>query len=102
MKLLLDFSVSCSWKFLFGSDIHSRFRNVMTIIDSFSVKEFNVSVKTSENILNSMDFFTKSYTSSPPHLSCFHMCVDGIMKNVSSFSVIVTTDSKSEFASPIF
>ena len=61
------FSVSISWKFSFGSDIHSRFLNVLTITDSFSIKEFNVSVKTSEDISNSTDSFTKLYTSSLPH-----------------------------------
>ena len=61
------FSVSSSWKFYFGSDIHSRFLNLLTITDSFSIKEFNVSVKTSEDISNSTDSFTKLHTSSLPH-----------------------------------
>ena len=65
------FSVSISWKFSFGSDIHSRFLNVLTMTYSFLVKEFNVSVKTSEDISNSTDSFTKSYTSSQPHFFCF-------------------------------
>ena len=64
------FSVSISWRFSFGSDIHSRFLNVLTITDSFSIKEFNVSVKTSEDISNWMYSFTKLYTSNLPHF-CF-------------------------------
>ena len=67
----LLFQFQFPWKFSFGSNIHSRFLNILTITDSFTIKEFNVSVKTSEDISNSTDSFTKLYTSSLPNFFCF-------------------------------
>ena len=66
------FSVSISWKCSFGSDIHSRFRNVLTTTDLFSIKQFHVSVKTSEDILNSKDSFTKFTLLVYYIFSCFY------------------------------
>ena len=104
-SVISSFSVSISWKFSFGSDIHSRFLNVLTMTYSFLVKEFNVSVKTSEDISNSTDSSTMLHTSIKSTMSfllLFSVCIDEIMRSVNSFSVIVTIDSKSKFASPIF
>ena len=60
MKLFLYiflFSFNFLKIYFFASDIHSRVFNVLTIIDSFSIKQFNVLVKTYEDILNSIDTF---------------------------------------------
>ena len=88
-SVISSFSVSISWKFYFGSDMHSWFQNVLTIADLFSIKEFNVSVKTSEDLLNSTDSFTKLHTSCLPHffLFLFSVCIDEIMRSVNWSSV---------------
>ena len=93
-SVISSFSVSIPCKFSFGSDIHPRYLNVLTITDSFSIKDIDVSVKTSED----------GYTLLAYHifLFLFSMCIDGKMRSVNSSSVIVTIDSKSEFASSIF
>ena len=104
-SMISSFSVSISWKFSFGSDIHSRFLNVLTMTYSFLVKEFNVSVKMSEDISNSTDSSTMLHTSIKSTMSfllLFSVCIDEIMRSVNSFSVMVTIDSKLEFASSIF
>ena len=94
---MFSFSVSISYKISLGSDVNSRFRNVLTITDLFWIKEFNVSGKTSEDILNSADSFTKFHTFSVLYffLFLYSVCIDEIMRSVSSSSVIVMTNSES-------
>ena len=91
MKLFLYiflFSFNFLKIYFFASDIYSRVFNVLTIIDSFSIKQFNVLVKTYEDILNSIDTFIKIYTSSLSQffLFLFSVCIDDIIRNVNSTS----------------
>ena len=85
-SVISSFSFSIFWKFSFGSDIHSQFLNVLTITDSFPIKEFNVSV----NIFRIQRTISLGYTLlQPTTFFCFSSaCINEIMRSVNSSLVI--------------
>ena len=98
-----SFAVSISLKFSFGSDMHSRFLNVLTITDLFSIKNLMFEQRRLK-VFRIQRTLSLSYTLLVYHifLFIFSVCIDKIMRSVDSSSVIVRIDSKSKFASPIF